>query len=554
VTRSLGDRPAQWFVATTTLLCLVPFLDKAFHIDDPLFVWMARHIQARPLDPYGFVVNWYGFASPMVEVMRGPPLVPYCMAVVGWIAGWSEISLHAAFSLAAVAVALGTYRLARQLCNVPLTATLIATTTPVFLVSATTVMCDVVMLGFWTWAMAQWVDGVRTGERRRLVVAVALAAACVLTKYNGLTLLPLLLVYAVAYRGRLDRGDALLMVPLLVLAAWLVVMASLYGPREVQRSLSFASAATVPHGWSEIWTRLVITLAFAGGCFVAVLFYAPLLWPWRVLLVTLAAVLAAVWWIADFDGHAPLMLQGVDVSLPARATQLCLFVSAGLYLVLLAVMDLMRRRDAGAWLLILSVVGTLAFAGFIAWSVSGRYLLPIVPAAGILVGRRLEERESFVAGRRRWLTALPLVAAAGVALAVAWGDATLANTTRSAAAEIYGRYATSHPNLWFEGHWGFQYYMEEHGAKPIDIRAPLAAAGDVVVMPLNNSNLYEIPARFVQRSETLEWKPRSFTTTVSSAVGAGFYSDTFGPLPFAFGRAPAERYDIFTLGTPTAAP
>jgi 4-amino-4-deoxy-L-arabinose transferase-like glycosyltransferase len=107
--------------------------------------------------------------------------------------------------------------------------------TPVFLVSATTVMCDVAMLGFWTWAMAQWVEGVRTSDRRRLTLAVALAAACVLTKYNGITLLPLLWVYAVAYRGRLDRRDALLVVPLLVLAAWLVVMASLYGLREVLR-------------------------------------------------------------------------------------------------------------------------------------------------------------------------------------------------------------------------------------------------------------------------------------------------------------------------------
>jgi hypothetical protein len=239
--------------------------------------------------------------------------------------------------------------------------------------------------------------------------------------------------------------------------------------------------------------------------------------------------------------------------MPSRAVQLCLFVIAGLHLVLIAVTDLARRRDAGACLLVLWVVGTLAFAGFVAWSVSGRYVLPIAPAAGILVVRRLEEREAFVAGRR-WLPALPLLAAALVALAVVWGDAALANMARRAAAEIPARYAQSRPALWFEGHWGFQYYMQEHGAQAIDVRAPEAVAGDAVVMPLNNSNLYEIPPGFVARSETLEWQPRSVATTVSLAIGAGFYSSTFGPMPFVFGRAPAERYVIVTLGTPTTAP
>jgi hypothetical protein len=96
--------------------------------------------------------------------------------------------------------------------------------------------------------------------------------------------------------------------------------------------------------------------------------------------------------------------------------------------------------------------------------------------------------------------------------------------------------------------------MEEHGAKAIDVRSPGAVAGDVVVMPLNNSNLYEIPSSFVARSETLEWQPRAFATTVSLAVGAGFYSATFGPMPFVFGKPPAERYLVITLGTPTAMP
>src|SRR6266853_1468907 len=39
------------------LLLLLPFLGKAFHIDDPLFIRTARHILFSPADPYGFSVN-----------------------------------------------------------------------------------------------------------------------------------------------------------------------------------------------------------------------------------------------------------------------------------------------------------------------------------------------------------------------------------------------------------------------------------------------------------------------------------------------------------------
>src|SRR5665213_1805124 len=36
------------------LVCLTPFLGKAFHIDDPLFVWAGKQIAQHPGNPYGF--------------------------------------------------------------------------------------------------------------------------------------------------------------------------------------------------------------------------------------------------------------------------------------------------------------------------------------------------------------------------------------------------------------------------------------------------------------------------------------------------------------------
>ena len=39
-------------------LTLFPFIDKPFHMDDPMFLWTARQIQKTPLNFYGFDVNW----------------------------------------------------------------------------------------------------------------------------------------------------------------------------------------------------------------------------------------------------------------------------------------------------------------------------------------------------------------------------------------------------------------------------------------------------------------------------------------------------------------
>ena len=135
------------FVLTAiTVAVLAPFLDKAFHIDDPLFLWMAQQISKHPLDPYGFDVNWTSFPQPMWMVMQNPPFCSYFIAAAAAISGWSEVGLHLALILPAVAAVLGTYAIARRLCPNPTTAAILTLFTPVFLVSATNLMCDVILL------------------------------------------------------------------------------------------------------------------------------------------------------------------------------------------------------------------------------------------------------------------------------------------------------------------------------------------------------------------------------------------------------------------------
>ena len=69
-------RDSDLLLALVTIVCLVPFADRALHVDDPLFVWAGDHIRREPLDPFGFPVNWARQASaPMYEVTQNPPCI-----------------------------------------------------------------------------------------------------------------------------------------------------------------------------------------------------------------------------------------------------------------------------------------------------------------------------------------------------------------------------------------------------------------------------------------------------------------------------------------------
>src|SRR5258708_28073730 len=139
--------PRDPFLAIAAVIAaLVPFLNKAFHIDDPLFLWMAQQVSQHPADPYGFSVNWYVSAKPMFSIMQNPPLNAYYMALAAKFLGWSELAMPGAFLVPAVAAVLGTFFLAQRLSGSPLFGALLMLFTPCFLVSATTVIPDVSLL------------------------------------------------------------------------------------------------------------------------------------------------------------------------------------------------------------------------------------------------------------------------------------------------------------------------------------------------------------------------------------------------------------------------
>jgi hypothetical protein len=98
---------------------------------------------------------------------------------------------------------------------------------------------------------------------------------------------------------------------------------------------------------------------------------------------------------------------------------------------------------------------------------------------------------------------------------------------------------------WFQGHWGFQYYMEAGGAPAMDSIHPALKVGDDLVVPVNNVTLRSPQLETAQPAVTV---PKSqFLATQDQTIGASFYASMLGPLPFALGPVPPERIVVFNI-------
>jgi 4-amino-4-deoxy-L-arabinose transferase-like glycosyltransferase len=526
-------------VAAATSVLLLPFAGKAFHMDDPLFLKAARQIRSSPLDFYGFRVNWYGTEQPMWEVTKNPPLGSFFLALASRLGGWSEVALHLAFLLVAVAAAVGTLFLARRLCGSPRVATLAAVATPAFLVSSTNVMCDVLLVAFWVWAVELWIRGVEGRRSPLLLWSGVLIALASLTKYFGVALVPLLFVDGLARTRRPGRWVAALLVPIVALAAYQVWTRHLYGRGLLSDAAAYSSLIRFRSG-PLLTAKITAGLSFAGGCLASLLFFAPWLWRLRTL-----AVAGAAGGLLVLAGHLLLPVNALGVTDPGSLLQLTVFGLAGAGVVALSVSDAGRRRDADSILLALWVLGTLLFAVFFNWTVNARSLLPAAPAVGILIARRLDQRSGAHPGGRL-LPNAPLAAAIVLSLVVAWADSRLAGAGRTAAERLSaGRGPAG--TLWFEGHWGFQHYMEARGARALDWRRPRLAPGDRVAIPIDNANVVALPADAVAHRAILDIPVFPFVATLNPARKAGFYLDDWGILPFAFGPVPPERYVLLEV-------
>jgi len=226
--------------------------------------------------------------------------------------------------------------------------------------------------------------------------------------------------------------------------------------------------------------------------------------------------------------------------------QFGVMVGAGVSILAVAAADFWRSRDCDSALLMFWVAGTFLFTGFVNWGINARSILPMVPAVGILMVRRIERGEGILKERKlRWGKWL-LIPAGIAAMVVCWSDYSLAGTARSAAQTIDATFNNYKGRILYQGHWGFQYYMDAKGYKAVNFEVP-PCRKDIIITPKYNTHVAKLSEDIADLDYVLEFAPFGWVATMSVSGGAGFYSDIWGGLAFVVDNIGKEKYYVFTV-------
>jgi hypothetical protein len=231
----------------------------------------------------------------------------------------------------------------------------------------------------------------------------------------------------------------------------------------------------------------------------------------------------------------------VHLARPAGASWMLVpLVGASLAAFSDVLLEAVHHRDGtqltlGLWLL-------LALPAAVYIHLPAKYLLPSIPAAAILVARHLR---SAPASRAALVVTASLSALLGVAILRA--DATFAGLGRDAARDLIAPEVSRGRRVWYVGHWGFQWYAEQAGGRSFPNEPALLREGDLVVSCRNCEPLFDVggiegvkPIR-----ELLHAAPTG--RVMDKPSGAGFFSNSWGFLPWTFGDGLLDAFDVYEV-------
>jgi 4-amino-4-deoxy-L-arabinose transferase-like glycosyltransferase len=524
------------------VLVQFPFLSSAFRIDEPYFLAVARQIYKHPLDPYGFQINWDGTPEWAFKNSANPPFVPAYLAACHCLLPWNEVSFHLAvlpFSIIALC-AFGA--LAQHMKVDPVTSQVLLCCSPAFFLGSQVVMQDVPMLSLFLLAVTGAMYYEDSGRTIALIVALFAAFCCPLAKYNGLVLVPVLVI--LVFTGKRKRGILMIAsAPLLSLVLWNLFTWFKYDQNHFLAMIAFQKNPAIR---TPLWQLTAGTLAATSL---------------GVLPLCLLGFVAGI-----PTGRKALLASGI-LTLPLYGTckiwlgygNLPSFLLAvGMWLALLLIgftfvcgWKFYRRQSSTGLALVIWILSGFAFQTGLLFS-SVRYVLFLAPPAILLL---LSQSSSPPQKRTRGLLlGINLFLVAMLAI----GDARIAEAYREfIKRRVAPLLSESRGRLYFSGHWGFQYYCERLGGEAVDEAGPpeLCPRDLMVVARTAWPDVLQ-PSR-VNGQEiapvAVAFNPNWLIRTIDCDGGANFYaSKTYGCryptfLPFGFSRGPVEIFLVYRV-------
>jgi 4-amino-4-deoxy-L-arabinose transferase-like glycosyltransferase len=596
------DRRALGLLTLLLLVLSLPFIHRAYFVDDYYFVTMAKGILDHPARPYDFVSDDAGRANVAWERgqpprMVNPPLFHYFLAAVIALWGDETWKLRMASLLFPLMSLFAAYFLGKRFVRNSFAAASLLAVTPAFWLTSYSLLLDSALLAFFLASLACFVEGQERHHKGLLITSGVLIGLTLLTKYTGGLIYPVILFWHFVHRQKyswiwttivtgisavifllwgvwgiltygemhffatLSRGfhsaslSGSIFLGFFIAGAWIRWYAPSKRKAVIVSWVCWAMCASILFRTFQISPSLASGLeafyldkaisvsSFLGGTTVF-LFFAPILLGFKNQKVTAGMGLFALLLFICFRSSAG----GFD---GIQSAMLAFFIGSTLCFLILLAMEIhpssdRSRRFLLAWLLL----GFLELIIVMPWT-AARYVLIILPPACWLFRRIMEESKR----TRLWKAVWGMTALMG--LAIAYVDYAQANVVFPIAKVLESQRAlfdsVSSPTL------NKRYYLADtfDGSQPY-----IEAAGWESVFPdqafkkgdlflratYRRSSWWRVPHR--ERFQLfMEWEyPSRIPLRVMDVpASAGFYASVWGSLPYVITSHPLERFELYLV-------
>ncbi len=468
---------------------------KPVVVDDTAYLLFARQIAAHPLDPYGFDLFWYREPEPAMTILL-PPVLPYWLAAGIALFGENLFLLKLWLLPFALGLCFAVRFLLKRFGRGNSSGALILFVLGPAVLPLFNFMLDVPALALGASAIALGIRGIDRRSWSQIALAGVLAGLAMQTKYTMFAVPVVLLVYGALNRS-LPRAAVAALVSVIAFATWESFLLYRYGESHFLHHVSEQQSATA--GLS-LGTKLSLKL----GLFQPMLGHLGLLalatglavgravgysrWVVRSVAGLATAAIAAVCLLSYSDSVILTSSSNgsVRLDLPTAAFG-ALGFAAFTSIVAAAVRPLVRapkwrlRSSPDAWFLagwlVVEIGAYFALTPFPA----ARRVLPMCLPMAIVAHRFIALKSVHRPEVRleRWVVAFGVSLGIGLHVLDCW-DAQAERDLAERAAVVAKNDGSS--TAYYQGHWGWQYYCDRAGMKPLLPDKSELKLGDYLVM------------------------------------------------------------------------
>ncbi len=459
---------------------------KPVTVDDTAYLLFARQIASNPVDPYGFALFWWDQPEPAMAVLC-PPVVPYWLALgmrlFGEHVALLKLWLFPFVWLLAWALHSLLVRFARGMESRVL---LLLILSPAVLPTVN-LMLDVPAVAL---ALASVELFIRAARRWWLAAFAGIVAGLAMqTKYSAFVAPAVIAWYGLTHR-RFALAALAVGLCVAVFVGWELLLVQKYG----QSHFAFHAGSSGSGGLRVFASGKFDLLGPLAGYLGCLAVGAGLLagaalrvtrrWLVGVAVVwcvgfVLVATLPRRWTMPNPDVSAVSVFWSVGgavwvVAVAACACVMLIRVRKGLSL---------RANNTSLFVVgwvVIEVVAALGLTPFPA----ARRVIGLTLVMGLLAARAVSRINRACPERKpaRWVFAVGI----GTGVLIAAFDTLDAYPEKVCArgAVEFTRDRPASATVWYVGHWGFQYYCEREGLKPLIAKQTVARAGDYIVLPV----------------------------------------------------------------------